>query len=183
MIENWNGKCNFLFSKYLTCFLVFLCIARKLYFLIMKANYSSAVYVMPKTVQLIFKKYLTFGCKTSWWFACNFLVWIKALKFKKFSLLGWSDGGITALIAAAKYPNLIHKLVVWGANASVTQEDVRIYNGMYELHVVFWINYFNFYLNPRILVMQQLSGDRAEDVTSLKRQDTKFTTLLGIGID
>ncbi|XP_031972397.1 valacyclovir hydrolase [Corvus moneduloides] len=58
---------------------------------------------------------------------------MQALKFKKFSLLGWSDGGITALIAAAKYPNLIHKLVVWGANASVTQEDVRIYNGIRDV--------------------------------------------------
>ncbi|XP_005525382.1 PREDICTED: valacyclovir hydrolase [Pseudopodoces humilis] len=58
---------------------------------------------------------------------------MQALKFKKFSLLGWSDGGITALIAAARYPNLIHKLVVWGANASVTQEDVRIYNGIRDV--------------------------------------------------
>ncbi|NXR13848.1 BPHL hydrolase, partial [Semnornis frantzii] len=59
---------------------------------------------------------------------------MQALKFKKFSLLGWSDGGITALIAAARYPALIHKLVIWGANASVTQEDVRIYNSMYDLN-------------------------------------------------
>ncbi|XP_021400457.2 serine hydrolase BPHL isoform X2 [Lonchura striata] len=58
---------------------------------------------------------------------------MQALKFEKFSLLGWSDGGITALIAAAKYPNLIHKLVVWGANASVTQEDVRIYGGIRDV--------------------------------------------------
>ncbi|XP_065483965.1 valacyclovir hydrolase isoform X1 [Caloenas nicobarica] len=58
---------------------------------------------------------------------------MQALKFKKFSLLGWSDGGITALIAAAKYPMLIHKLVVWGANASITQEDVRIYNGIRDV--------------------------------------------------
>ncbi|XP_042695701.1 valacyclovir hydrolase isoform X2 [Centrocercus urophasianus] len=58
---------------------------------------------------------------------------MQALKFKKFSLLGWSDGGITALIAAAKYPALIRKMVVWGANASVTQEDVRIYNGIRDV--------------------------------------------------
>lgn len=45
-------------------------------------------------------------------------------------MLGWSDGGITALIAAAKYPSLIHKLVVWGANSSVTKEDIKLYNGM-----------------------------------------------------
>ncbi|CAG5863095.1 unnamed protein product [Menidia menidia] len=53
---------------------------------------------------------------------------MKALGFHKFSLLGWSDGGITALIAAAKNPDLIHKMVVWGSNAFVSQEDLRLYN-------------------------------------------------------
>nr|XP_034982269.1 valacyclovir hydrolase isoform X1 [Zootoca vivipara] len=53
---------------------------------------------------------------------------MQVLKFKKFSLLGWSDGGITALIAAAKNPNLIHKMVVWGANSTVSEEDVKLYN-------------------------------------------------------
>ncbi|KAM9761983.1 valacyclovir hydrolase isoform 1-T2 [Menidia menidia] len=53
---------------------------------------------------------------------------MKALGFNKFSLLGWSDGGITALIAAAKNPDLIHKMVVWGSNAFVSQEDLRLYN-------------------------------------------------------
>ncbi|XP_077209185.1 serine hydrolase BPHL [Paroedura picta] len=58
---------------------------------------------------------------------------MQALKFQKFSLLGWSDGGITALIAAAKYPQLIHKMVVWGANASVTAEDVKLYNAIRDV--------------------------------------------------
>ncbi|XP_053520092.1 valacyclovir hydrolase isoform X2 [Artibeus jamaicensis] len=58
---------------------------------------------------------------------------MKALKFKKFSLLGWSDGGITALIAAAKHPADIHKMVVWGANAYVTEEDERIYQGIRDV--------------------------------------------------
>ncbi|XP_070798640.1 valacyclovir hydrolase [Pituophis catenifer annectens] len=58
---------------------------------------------------------------------------MQALKFQKFSLLGWSDGGITALIAAAKYPELIHKMVVWGANVTVTEEDVKIYNGIRDV--------------------------------------------------
>uniref|UniRef100_A0A5F4VW18 AB hydrolase-1 domain-containing protein n=1 Tax=Callithrix jacchus TaxID=9483 RepID=A0A5F4VW18_CALJA len=48
---------------------------------------------------------------------------MKALKFKKVSLPGWSDGGITALTAAAKYPSYIHKMVIWGPNAYVTDED------------------------------------------------------------
>ncbi|NXS52498.1 BPHL hydrolase, partial [Brachypteracias leptosomus] len=58
---------------------------------------------------------------------------MQALGFQRFSLLGWSDGGITALIAAARFPALIHKLVAWGANASVTPEDVRIYNGIRDV--------------------------------------------------
>uniref|UniRef100_A0A452H2H8 AB hydrolase-1 domain-containing protein n=1 Tax=Gopherus agassizii TaxID=38772 RepID=A0A452H2H8_9SAUR len=58
---------------------------------------------------------------------------MQALKFKNFSMLGWSDGGITALIAAAKYPTLIHKLVVWGANAVVTQEDLKLYNAIRDV--------------------------------------------------
>uniref|UniRef100_A0ACB8FCT2 Uncharacterized protein n=2 Tax=Sphaerodactylus townsendi TaxID=933632 RepID=A0ACB8FCT2_9SAUR len=58
---------------------------------------------------------------------------MQALKFQRFSLLGWSDGGITALVAAAKYPHLIHKMVIWGANANVTAEDVKIYNGIRDV--------------------------------------------------
>lgn len=56
------------------------------------------------------------------------------LKFKKVSLLGWSDGGITALIAAARYPSYINKMVIWGANAYVTDQDEEIYRGR-SLHV------------------------------------------------
>ncbi|PNJ70963.1 BPHL isoform 5 [Pongo abelii] len=58
---------------------------------------------------------------------------MKALKFKKVSLLGWSDGGITALVAAAKYPSYIHKMVIWGANAYVTDEDSMIYEGIRDV--------------------------------------------------
>lgn len=53
----------------------------------------------------------------------------QALGFVKFSLLGWSDGGITAMIAAAKNPDVISKMVVWGANAFVSQQDLELYNG------------------------------------------------------
>ncbi|KAM3929459.1 valacyclovir hydrolase isoform 2-T2 [Leptodactylus fuscus] len=58
---------------------------------------------------------------------------MQALNFKRFSLLGWSDGGITALIAAGSYPSLINKLVVWGANAYVTQEDLALYNAVKDV--------------------------------------------------
>ncbi|XP_061593306.1 valacyclovir hydrolase isoform X3 [Cololabis saira] len=53
---------------------------------------------------------------------------MKTLGFNKFSLLGWSDGGITALIAAARNPDRINKLIVWGANSFVTKDDLKLYN-------------------------------------------------------
>ena len=53
----------------------------------------------------------------------------QTLKFKKVSLLGWSDGGITALIAAARYPSYVSKMVIWGSNAYVTEQDTEIYQG------------------------------------------------------
>ncbi|KAM9308883.1 valacyclovir hydrolase [Gastrophryne carolinensis] len=58
---------------------------------------------------------------------------MQALQFQNFSLLGWSDGGITALIAAGTYPLLINKLVVWGANAYVSEEDLQIYNAIKDV--------------------------------------------------
>jgi valacyclovir hydrolase len=51
------------------------------------------------------------------------------LGFSRFSLLGWSDGGITGLVLAARNPELIHKMVVWGSNAYVSQQDLSIYHG------------------------------------------------------
>jgi len=49
------------------------------------------------------------------------------LKIDKYSLLGWSDGGITALIAASKAVDQVEKLVVWGSNAYVTEKDIELY--------------------------------------------------------
>ena len=49
---------------------------------------------------------------------------MRALGYSKFSLAGWSDGGITALIAAAQHPTNIHRLVLWGSNAYISQWDI-----------------------------------------------------------
>ncbi|KAF7648449.1 hypothetical protein LDENG_00156540 [Lucifuga dentata] len=58
---------------------------------------------------------------------------MKALGFGMFSLLGWSDGGIVALIAAAKNPELISKMVVWGCNTYVSQEDLSLYDAVRDV--------------------------------------------------
>ncbi|KAF5300499.1 hypothetical protein FQA39_LY02298 [Lamprigera yunnana] len=43
---------------------------------------------------------------------------------KKYSLLGWSDGGVSSLIISAKYPEKINHLIIWGSNARIMQEDI-----------------------------------------------------------
>ncbi|KAF4099949.1 hypothetical protein G5714_020075 [Onychostoma macrolepis] len=58
---------------------------------------------------------------------------MQALGFRRFSLLGWSDGGITALIAAAFNPALVQKMLVWGSNAYVSEEDVQIYQSIRDV--------------------------------------------------
>eukprot|EP00096_Caligus_rogercresseyi_P007236 TRINITY_DN2503_c0_g1_i3.p1 TRINITY_DN2503_c0_g1~~TRINITY_DN2503_c0_g1_i3.p1 ORF type:complete len:289 (-),score=47.83 TRINITY_DN2503_c0_g1_i3:92-958(-) len=50
------------------------------------------------------------------------------LGFDSFSLAGWSDGGISALIAAGMNPSSVRKCLVWGTNAYFTHEDVAMIN-------------------------------------------------------
>lgn len=56
---------------------------------------------------------------------------LKILGYKKFSLVGWSDGGISSMITAVKYPDEVQKLIVWGSNAYVLPEEIEIYESEY----------------------------------------------------
>ncbi|XP_065181077.1 valacyclovir hydrolase-like [Sycon ciliatum] len=46
----------------------------------------------------------------------------------KVNVLGWSDGANIGAIMAAQRPDLVKRLVMWGGNAYITQEDVDLYN-------------------------------------------------------
>ncbi len=48
-----------------------------------------------------------------------------SLGFSEFSVLGWCSGGTSALILAAHFPSAVKKVVVWGAKAFITEEDVK----------------------------------------------------------
>ncbi|XP_063225365.1 valacyclovir hydrolase isoform X2 [Bacillus rossius redtenbacheri] len=52
---------------------------------------------------------------------------MKELGLDRFSLLGWSDGGITALVLAGTEPQLVDKMVVVGANAYIVEEELKMY--------------------------------------------------------
>lgn len=58
---------------------------------------------------------------------------MKELGFSKFSPLGWSDGGISSLILAGKYPAAVEKLVIWGANSYILPEDVESYEKIRDI--------------------------------------------------
>ncbi len=40
--------------------------------------------------------------------------------------MGWSDGGITALVLAATHPELVRRVVIWGCNAYVSKTDITM---------------------------------------------------------
>jgi len=58
---------------------------------------------------------------------------INKLGISKLSAVGWSDGGMIAMIFAAKNQDLVQKLVVFGANAFVTAEDIKLYEAVRDI--------------------------------------------------
>lgn len=58
---------------------------------------------------------------------------MQKIGFEHYSVLGWSDGGISGLLLAAQYPECVRKLVVWGANAYLTDDDVRVLEKVRDL--------------------------------------------------
>lgn len=58
---------------------------------------------------------------------------MKSLKQSRFSVLGWSDGGITGLIVAGRYPQLMRRLVIWGANAYILPTDMPLFESIEDI--------------------------------------------------
>ena len=56
-----------------------------------------------------------------------------ALGFKQFTVFGFSDGAMVAMILASLYPDSVRKLVVWGGNAFLGEEDTKIYTTYKEI--------------------------------------------------
>lgn len=56
--------------------------------------------------------------------ACNLM---KLLGYTKFSLIGWSDGGVTSLILASMFPHNIRKMVAVAGNSYITPKEIEIY--------------------------------------------------------
>uniref|UniRef100_A0A1L8DBN7 AB hydrolase-1 domain-containing protein n=1 Tax=Nyssomyia neivai TaxID=330878 RepID=A0A1L8DBN7_9DIPT len=59
---------------------------------------------------------------------------MQRLSFDKYSIAGWSDGGITGIIQAAKYPEAVESLIIWGSNAYIHPDEVKIYNSIRDVN-------------------------------------------------
>lgn len=55
--------------------------------------------------------------------AADGAILMRKLGFKKYSVLGWSDGGIAGIILSAQEHEAVQKFVLWGSNAFVCNED------------------------------------------------------------
>lgn len=55
---------------------------------------------------------------------------MKLLGYTKFSLIGWSDGGVTSLILASMFPHNIRKMVAVAGNSYITPKEIEIYKSM-----------------------------------------------------
>jgi len=58
---------------------------------------------------------------------------LKALGISKVSILGWCNGATTAILFAAKYPKMVHKLVVQGAQAYISDKDRAMMDAFRDL--------------------------------------------------
>ena len=58
---------------------------------------------------------------------------MKSLGFLEFSVLGWCDGGVSAICLAAQFPTAIRKLVVWGSRAYITEYDLKVSEELEDL--------------------------------------------------
>ena len=52
---------------------------------------------------------------------------MSSLGFSKYSVLGWSDGGVAGIQLASKFPGSVMNLAIWGANAYVSKEDIQLF--------------------------------------------------------
>ncbi|XP_043245952.1 valacyclovir hydrolase-like [Amphibalanus amphitrite] len=55
---------------------------------------------------------------------------MEALGYERYHVLGWSDGGNSAVILAALRPQSVTKLVIWGANAYYTDKLGNVVKAM-----------------------------------------------------
>ena len=52
----------------------------------------------------------------------------------KFSVLGWSDGGIAGMFLAGCFPHAVNKLVMWGSNSYLSEDDIKLFESIRDVN-------------------------------------------------
>lgn len=76
------------------------------------------------------------------------------LNLPKYSLLGWSDGGISSMILAAQNPDKVESLVIWGSNSYILPDELKMFQSKYLCMLLGcnWVTCFLFFQKFGILV-------------------------------
>ena len=60
-----------------------------------------------------------------------------ALNFESYAVLGWSDGANAAVhLAADVAPEKVQKLLIWGANGTLSAEDIEAFEATRDVRFV-----------------------------------------------
>lgn len=59
---------------------------------------------------------------------------METLGYTSYSLLGWCDGGKTAMTLAGLYPMAVEKLVIWGCGAYLTEREIVVFESIRDIH-------------------------------------------------
>lgn len=122
-------------------------------------------------------------------YAFNFM---KALNIPKYSILGWSDGGITGIIHAAKYPETVQKLVIWGSNSFILPHELEMLKKIKDIKLwskkmrqpmidVYGEELFAKYWSKWVEGMENLFNKKDGNICSELLKDVKCPTLILYG--
>jgi len=65
--------------------------------------------------------------------AADMFALMSALGHQQFSVMGWSDGANIAVLMAAKKPQTVTKLVVFGGQSFLTSEEIEAFNAIRKI--------------------------------------------------
>jgi len=120
------------------------------------------------------------------------LLLMRALEIQKFSLLGWSDGGISSMILAAKHPEFVKKAVIWGANSYILNTELAGYEGLRDISkwskrmkdpmiALYGESYFAETIGKWVDAMKNIHHENRGDICMSKLVEIQCPTLLLYG--
>lgn len=114
---------------------------------------------------------------------------MKNLGYEKYSLIGWSDGGITSFFLGSSYSNNVRKMIVIGANAFFLPEELKIYQSIKNIDTwsermknplieVYGEDYFRKIWTEWVETMERLQKINDGDICKKVIPDIKCPTLI-----